>query len=135
MKPVFRTLMVGAAAAAAGLLAVAPAAAASPAEAAAPAAVSASASDFDCTASTSGNTVTGDCTLGTILGSFGATFTGTIQSDGNASGSITLKAGFLGNRTGTWSGGPFTSGSTATVNYSVPTPIGAFTGTFQVDIP
>lgn len=46
-----------------------------------------------------------------------------------------MRAGFLGTRTGTWTGGPFLSGSTATVTYTVPSPVGPFTGSFQVDIP
>ncbi|HEU5472539.1 MAG TPA: hypothetical protein VFV67_17970 [Actinophytocola sp.] len=128
MKPVSRALLAGAGLAVAGVLAVAaPAAAVAPAPAAA--------SDFSCTASTSGNTVTGSCQLDTRLGTFGATFTGTMRADGYASGTITMRAGILGTRTGNWSGGPFTRGSTATVNFSIPSPLGPIDGSFQVDIP
>ena len=129
MKSVSRVLSVVATAAAAGLIAVAPATAA-----AAPAPDVTAAASF-CTASTSGNTVSGNCTIDTFLGQFGATFTGTIQSNGYGSGAITMKAGFLGNRTGTWTGGPFLSGQTATITYSIPSPVGAFTGSLAVDVP
>jgi hypothetical protein len=134
MKSIIRVLVAGAGIAAAGLLAVAsPAAAATP-TAATPVSASAAQSDF-CTASVSGTTVTGNCTLSTILGSFGATFTGTVQANGNASGQIVLRAGFLGTRHGTWTGGPFLPGQTATVNYTVGTPLGPVNGSFQVPIP
>lgn len=130
MKIITKTLAVGAGVVAAGLLAVAGPASA----AAAPAAAPASASDF-CTASTSGNTVTGSCTLNTPIGDFGAVFNGTIQTDGNASGDITLQGGIFGNQHGTWTGGPFLPGQTATVNYTVDTPAGPVNGSFQVPIP
>lgn len=130
MKSVSRVLSAVVATAAAGLIAVvAPGAAV-----AAPAPDVSAAASF-CTATTSGDTVSGNCTIDTFLGQFGATFTGTIQSNGYGSGAITMKAGFLGNRTGTWTGGPFLSGQTATITYSIPSPVGAFTGSLAVDIP
>ncbi|MGB3438453.1 MAG: hypothetical protein WBA97_06830 [Actinophytocola sp.] len=130
MKSVSRVLSAVVATTAAGLIAVvAPAAAA-----AAPAHDDVSAAASFCTASTSGSTVSGNCTIDTFLGQFGATFNGTVQSDGYGSGAITMKAGVLGNRTGTWTGGPFHSGQTATITYSIPSPVGAFTGTLAVDI-
>lgn len=130
MKSVSRVLTAAVATAAAGLIAVVV-----PATATAAPAPDVSAAASFCTASTSGNTVSGNCTIDTFLGQFGATFTGTIRSDGYGSGAITMKAGVLGSRTGTWTGGPFLSGQTATITYSIPSPVGAFTGSLAVDIP
>ncbi|TDP92891.1 hypothetical protein [Labedaea rhizosphaerae] len=129
MKRISRAVLVGVGVAAAGVLAVAgPASAAT-----APVTATQAAADF-CTASTSGSTVNGSCTLSTPLGNFGSTFSGTVQADGNASGDITLNAGIFGNQHGTWTGGPFLPGQTATVNYTVSTPVGPVSGSFQVPI-
>jgi hypothetical protein len=130
VKTVSRVLSAVVATTAAGLIAVV-----APAAATAAPAPDVSAAASMCTASTSGNTVSGSCTIDTFLGQFGATFNGTIQTNGYGSGAITMKAGILGNRTGTWTGGPFLSGQTATITYSIPSPVGAFTGSLAVDIP
>ena len=129
MKPISRLIMAGVGLAVAGVLAAASPAAAAPA----PAEVGASA--WSCSASANGSTVTGNCTLDTFLGRFGATFSGNLRTDGYGSGTIVLQAGFLGTRTGSWSGGPFLRGATATVDYSVPTPLGPINGQFTVPIP
>lgn len=130
MNSVSRVLSAVVATTAAGLIAVV-----APAAATAAPAPTVSAAESFCTASTAGTTVSGSCTIDTFLGAFGATFTGTIQTNGYGSGTITMQAGVLGTRTGSWTGGPFLSGQTATITYSIPSPVGAFTGSLDVDIP
>jgi hypothetical protein len=123
MKLTSRALLAGVGAAAALALATTPALASS-----APAATSVS--DF-CQASTSGSTVTGNCTTDTPFGTFGATFSGTFGSDGYGSGTITFQGGPVGDMNGTWTGGPFTGGP-ATINYTVQSPAGPISGSFEV---
>jgi hypothetical protein len=131
MKRISRAVLVGVGVAAAGMVAVAgPASAAT-----APVTANVQAAADFCTASTSGNTVNGSCTLSTPLGDFGSTFSGTFQTNGYGSGDITLNAGIFGSQHGTWTGGPFLPGQTATVNYTVDTPAGPVNGSFQVPIP
>ncbi len=120
-----------------GVLAAAAAAAAivagpSAAFAAAPASSSV-APHSTCTATTSGSSVSGGCTISTGVGTFGSTFSGTFGSNGQGSGSIVLHGGALGNMNGTWTGGSFTS-SSATVNYTVQTPAGPVSGSFPVSV-
>ncbi len=86
-----------------------------------------------CTATTSGNSVSGGCEISTELGTFGASFTGTFGSNGMGSGTIVLQGGVLGNMNGTWTGGPFTGGS-ATISYTVHTPAGPVSGSFPVSV-
>ncbi len=86
-----------------------------------------------CTATTVGSTVSGGCTISTVFGTFGGTFTGTFGSDGMGSGTIVLHGGVIGDMNGTWSGGPFTGGP-ATINYTVQTPAGPVSGSFPVTV-
>ncbi|MDI5965482.1 hypothetical protein POF50_006065 [Streptomyces sp. SL13] len=86
-----------------------------------------------CTSTTSGNSVSGGCTISTALGTFGSTFSGTFGSNGMGSGTIVLQGGIIGNMNGTWSGGPFTGGP-ATINYTVQTPAGPVSGSFPVTV-
>ncbi|MFF9042109.1 hypothetical protein ACF090_42365 [Streptomyces sp. NPDC014892] len=130
MKLAARVMLVGAGAVAAAAVAAAPAAAATPAVA--PVAETSAAAP-SCSASVSGNKVSGTCAVSTPLGTLSATFTGTIAADGTGSGTITLKGGVLGSVSGSWSGGKFT-GAQATINYSVPTPLGPINGTITVNL-
>ncbi len=86
-----------------------------------------------CTATTAGISVSGSCTVSTSLGSFGGTFTGTIGLDGMASGTIVLHGGVLGDMNGTWTGGLF-NGPSATIDYTVQTPVGSVSGSFTVSV-
>jgi len=126
MKLVTRALLAGAGTAAVIALSGTPALAAAPASA--PAATAEA-----CSASSSGSTVSGTCTIDTPVGTFGATFNGTIGADGMASGDISFKGGPVGDMAGTWSGGPFTGGP-ATINYTVQTPAGPVSGSFEIPV-
>lgn len=86
-----------------------------------------------CAAHVSGTSVSGDCTVTTPLGAFGGSFSGSLNADLTASGTITLDGGVLGQLHGTWTGGPFT-GASAMVDYTVMTPVGPISGSFSVAV-
>lgn len=130
MKRISRGLLTGAGIAAAAALAVVSGPGMASAATPAPGAVSLAAG---CSATVSVVSVSGNCTVSTVLGTFGGSFSGTVGAGGNGSGSIVLDGGVLGNLNGTWSGGPFTGGS-ATINYTVQGPLGPVSGSFMVAV-
>ncbi|TDV37778.1 hypothetical protein [Actinophytocola oryzae] len=130
MKSVSRLLLTGAGAAVALALAAAPASAAAEVTAA-PASVASQA----CTWEITETTVSGSCSITTPLGPITSSFEGTLQADNTASGALAVDAGRLGSFDGSWHGGPFVSGETATIHYTATSPLGTTSGEFEFVVP